>query len=79
MQFTAALTFFLAGLAVAAPARNNNNNNNSGAVKPGTPVNDPSLPLKKGEFCSTTSQKGVLGCDDGTGNTFNIVNGQRRD
>ncbi|KAK8081217.1 hypothetical protein PG997_009035 [Apiospora hydei] len=37
------------------------------------------LPLKAGEFCSTTSQAGVLGCDDGTGNTFNIVNGQRRD
>ncbi|KAK8043261.1 hypothetical protein PG994_013744 [Apiospora phragmitis] len=67
MQLTAALTFFLVGLTAAAP------------VKPGTPVNEPSLPLKAGEFCSTTSQEGVLGCDDGTGNTFNIVNGQRRD
>ncbi|KAK8104898.1 uncharacterized protein PG998_004654 [Apiospora kogelbergensis] len=76
MQLTTALTFFFAALAVAAPARTNAN---SGSVKPGTPVNDPSLPLKAGEFCSTTSQKGVLGCDDGTGNTFNIVNGQRRD
>lgn len=67
MQFTTAITLLFAGLAAAAP------------VKPGTPVNDPSLPLKAGEFCSTTSQEGVLGCDDGTGNTFNIVNGQRRD
>ena len=78
MQLTTALTFFLAGLAVAAPAPARNQGN-SDSVKPGTPVNDPSLPLKAGEFCSTTSQKGVLGCDDGTGNTFNIVNGKRRD
>ncbi|KAK8129113.1 hypothetical protein PG984_010221 [Apiospora sp. TS-2023a] len=68
MQFTTAITLLFAGLAAAAPA-----------VKPGTPVHDPSLPLKAGEFCSTTSQPGVLGCDDGTGNTFNIVNGKRRD
>lgn len=67
MQFATTITLFFAGLAAAAP------------VKPGTPVNDPSLPLKAGEFCSTTSQPGVLGCDDGTGNTFNIVNGKRRD
>ncbi|KAL8377959.1 hypothetical protein RB595_008579 [Gaeumannomyces hyphopodioides] len=45
----------------------------------GTPVTDTQgVKLRKGESCATTSTKGVLGCQDGTGNTFNIVNGQRR-
>lgn len=75
MQFGAFFTLLLASVAVAAPTPQRSGSR----VKPGTPVNDPTLPLKPGEFCSTTSQEGVLGCDTGTGNTFRIVNGQRRE
>ena len=48
-----------------------------GDFEPGTPVVDPSLNLNPGEVCTTTSTKGVLACNDETGATFNIVNGER--
>ncbi|PVI00569.1 hypothetical protein DM02DRAFT_628406 [Periconia macrospinosa] len=47
-------------------------------LEPGTPVIDGKLNLREGESCTTTSTKGVLGCQDGTGGTFNIVNGRRQ-
>ncbi|CAI6341411.1 unnamed protein product [Periconia digitata] len=61
-------------LAISADEAVKNFNN----IEPGTPVVDGKLNLRAGESCSTTSTKGVLGCDDGTGGTFNIVNGKRQ-
>lgn len=52
---------------------------NTGNFEPGTPVVDKALKLKAGESCTTTSTKGVLGCGDGTGANFNIVDGKRED
>lgn len=37
------------------------------------------LPLRPGESCTPiNNQPGVFGCQDGTGGTFNIVNGKRQ-
>jgi hypothetical protein len=52
--------------------------NNFDNLDPGTPVVDGALDLNEGESCTTTSTQGVLGCQDGTGGTFNIVDGERR-
>lgn len=51
---------------------------NTGNFEPGTPVVDGALNLDEGESCTTTSTQGVLGCGDGTGANFNIVNGERQ-
>ncbi|KAK8080772.1 hypothetical protein PG997_008590 [Apiospora hydei] len=51
---------------------------NTGDFEPGTPVVDAALNLNEGESCTTTSTQGVLGCGDGTGGNFNIVDGERR-
>ncbi|KAK7995749.1 hypothetical protein PG991_015216 [Apiospora marii] len=51
---------------------------NTGDFEPGTPVVDEALNLNEGESCTTTSTQGVLGCGDGTGANFNIVDGERR-
>ncbi|KAK8052194.1 hypothetical protein PG993_003579 [Apiospora rasikravindrae] len=51
---------------------------NTGDFEPGTPVVDAALNLNEGESCTTTSTQGVLGCGDGTGANFNIVDGERQ-
>ncbi|TLD10874.1 hypothetical protein PgNI_05356 [Pyricularia grisea] len=47
--------------------------------KPGTIVKDTQgVKLRDGEVCKTTSTKGVLACNDSSGASFNIVNGERQ-
>ncbi|KAK1990868.1 hypothetical protein LX36DRAFT_647290 [Colletotrichum falcatum] len=88
MKFTlTSIAILLVGVASAAPALGTRafgdnaitlKQADTGKFEPGTPVVDGALNLKSGESCTTTSTKGVLGCDDGTGGTFNIVNGKRQ-
>ncbi|KAK1954724.1 hypothetical protein LY78DRAFT_729655 [Colletotrichum sublineola] len=88
MKFTlTSIAILLVGVASAAPALDTRafgdnaislQQANTGKFEPGTPVVDGALKLKDGESCTTTSTKGVLGCDDGTGGTFNIVDGKRQ-
>ncbi|KAK2055072.1 hypothetical protein LY76DRAFT_618811 [Colletotrichum caudatum] len=86
MKFTLTSIAVLVGVASAAPALEARvfgddaitlKQADTGKFEPGRPVVDGALNLKDGESCTTTSTKGVLGCDDGTGGTFNIVNGKR--
>ncbi|EFQ25781.1 hypothetical protein CGRA01v4_14175 [Colletotrichum graminicola] len=89
MKFTlSSIAILLVGVASTAPTLNARafgddaitlKQADTGKFEPGTPVVDGALKLNEGESCTTTSTKGVLGCDDGTGGTFNIVNGKRED
>lgn len=74
--------FALVATVVASPInleeRTPQRNRNQGGIDPppGTPA-DPGIAVPKGTSCTTTSTKGVLGCNTGDGGTFNIVNGKR--
>ncbi|KAI6406029.1 hypothetical protein MCOR24_007752 [Pyricularia oryzae] len=49
------------------------------STKPGTIVQDTQgVELGDGEVCKATSTEGVLACNDASGASFNIVNGERQ-
>ncbi|TLD08026.1 hypothetical protein PspLS_12066 [Pyricularia sp. CBS 133598] len=49
------------------------------SLKPGTIVQDmQGVKLRGGEACKASSTEGVLACNDVSGASFNIVNGQRQ-